>query len=45
MNGEFPDHLDLEKLVPFIHNSLIGIRVLSKITDDKRNCKTTLLPL
>jgi len=34
-NGELSEQLDLEKLAPSIHNSLIGIRVLAKTTKDK----------
>jgi TetR/AcrR family transcriptional regulator, transcriptional repressor for nem operon len=42
MNGELSDQLDLEKLAPFIHNSLIGIRVLSKTADDKEKLQNII---
>lgn len=34
-NGEISKDLDLDKVAQFIHNSFIGIRVLSKTTNDK----------
>lgn len=34
LNGELSDQLDLKRTAQFIHNSFIGIRVLSKTTDD-----------
>ncbi|WP_129691749.1 TetR/AcrR family transcriptional regulator [Gottfriedia acidiceleris] len=33
--GEIPNHHDLDKLSQFIHNSFVGLRVLTKTTNDK----------
>ncbi|WP_332274572.1 TetR/AcrR family transcriptional regulator [Bacillus velezensis] len=33
--GEIPKHKDIKGLSQFIHNSLVGIRVLTKTTNDK----------
>lgn len=34
-SGEISNHHDAKRLSQFIHNSLVGIRVLAKTTDDK----------
>lgn len=41
-NGELSDQLDLEKVAQSIHNSFIGIRVLSKTTDDKEKLQNII---
>ncbi|RDZ12789.1 TetR family transcriptional regulator [Priestia megaterium] len=40
--GEIPGHYDIKGLSKFIHNSLIGIRVLAKTTDDKKELETII---
>ncbi|RAS86372.1 TetR/AcrR family transcriptional regulator [Priestia endophytica] len=40
--GEIPEHYDIKGLSKFIHNSLIGIRVLAKTTDDKKELETII---
>jgi TetR/AcrR family transcriptional repressor of nem operon len=39
ITGEFSSMLDLGATTQFIHNSLIGIRVQVKTTDDKEKLK------
>ncbi|OLO37128.1 TetR family transcriptional regulator [Alkalihalophilus pseudofirmus] len=42
IHGEISDQLDLENVAQFIHNSFIGIRVLSKTTDDKNKLRNII---
>ncbi|MEH7455297.1 TetR/AcrR family transcriptional regulator [Gottfriedia acidiceleris] len=37
--GEISNHHDVEKLSQFIHNSFVGLRVLTKTTNDKNKLK------
>lgn len=39
---EIPEHYDIKGLSKFIHNSLVGIRVLAKTTDDKKELETII---
>jgi TetR/AcrR family transcriptional regulator, transcriptional repressor for nem operon len=41
-NGEISEQLDVETLAPFIHNSLIGIRVLAKTTNDQEKLQSII---
>ncbi|HVH95567.1 MAG TPA: TetR/AcrR family transcriptional regulator, partial [Bacillus sp. (in: firmicutes)] len=41
-SGEVSDHHDLERLTQFIHNSLVGLRVLAKTTDDKQKLENII---
>lgn len=34
-SGEIPEHHDVDKLSLFLNNSLVGLRVIAKTTDDK----------
>lgn len=38
-NGDISDQLDPKSLSQFLHNSLIGLRVLVKTSDDKKKLK------
>jgi len=40
--GEISEHYDIKGLSKFIHNSLVGIRVLAKTTDDKKELETII---
>jgi len=40
--GEIPEHYDIKGLSKFIHNSLVGIRVLAKTTNDKKELETII---
>jgi TetR/AcrR family transcriptional repressor of nem operon len=40
--GEIPKHYDIKGLSQFIHNSLVGIRVLAKTTNDKKELETII---
>jgi TetR/AcrR family transcriptional regulator, transcriptional repressor for nem operon len=40
--GEISQELDLEKLAQFIHNSFIGVRVLSKTTNEKEKLENII---
>ncbi|MFE3892861.1 TetR/AcrR family transcriptional regulator [Priestia sp. YIM B13446] len=40
--GEIPEHYDIKGLSKFIHNSLVGIRVLAKTTDNKKELETII---
>ncbi|AUO09725.1 TetR/AcrR family transcriptional regulator [Priestia megaterium] len=40
--GEIPEHYDIKALSKFIHNALIGIRVLAKTTNDKKELETII---
>lgn len=40
--GEIPEHYDIKALSKFIHNSLVGIRVLAKTTNDKKELETII---
>ncbi|UNL86896.1 TetR/AcrR family transcriptional regulator [Priestia koreensis] len=40
--GEISKHCDIKSLSKFIHNSLIGIRVLAKTTDNKKELETII---
>ncbi|MEI2342402.1 TetR/AcrR family transcriptional regulator [Priestia megaterium] len=40
--GEIPEHYDIKGLSKFIHNALIGIRVLAKTTNDKKELETII---
>ncbi|MET3085006.1 TetR family transcriptional regulator C-terminal domain-containing protein [Priestia megaterium] len=40
--GEIPKYYDIKELSKFIHNSLVGIRVLAKTTDDKKELETII---
>jgi TetR/AcrR family transcriptional repressor of nem operon len=42
MSGELSDQLDLVRITQFIHNSFIGIRVLSKTTNDKEKLQNII---
>jgi TetR/AcrR family transcriptional regulator, transcriptional repressor for nem operon len=39
---EISDQLDIKKLAEFIHNSLIGLRVLAKTTIDKEKLQNII---
>jgi TetR/AcrR family transcriptional repressor of nem operon len=41
-SGEVSDYHDAERLSPFIHNSLVGLRVLAKTTDDKQKLENII---
>lgn len=41
-NGELSHQLNVQKVAPLIHNSLIGLRVLSKTTDDKEKLQSII---
>lgn len=41
-SGEVFEHHDAERLSQFIHNSLVGIRVLAKTTDDKQKLENII---
>ncbi|HEY4550591.1 MAG TPA: TetR/AcrR family transcriptional regulator [Bacillus sp. (in: firmicutes)] len=41
-SGEVSDHHDVERLTQFIHNSLVGLRVLAKTTDDKQKLENII---
>ncbi|RMA90128.1 TetR/AcrR family transcriptional regulator [Priestia megaterium] len=40
--GEISEHYDIKALSKFIHNALIGIRVLAKTTNDKKELETII---
>ncbi|TYS24271.1 TetR/AcrR family transcriptional regulator [Bacillus inaquosorum] len=40
--GEIPKHYDIKGLSQFIHNSLVGIRVLAKTTNDKEKLENII---
>ncbi|MCM3186843.1 TetR/AcrR family transcriptional regulator [Priestia megaterium] len=40
--GEIPEHYDIKGLSKFIHNSLVGIRVLAKTINDKKELETII---
>lgn len=40
--GEIPEHSDIKGFSQFIHNSLVGIRVLAKTTNDKKKLETII---
>lgn len=40
--GEIPKHNDIKGLSQFIHNSLVGIRVLTKTTNDKEKLESII---
>lgn len=40
--GEIPKHYDIKGLSQFIHNSLVGIRVLAKTTNDTEKLETII---
>jgi TetR/AcrR family transcriptional repressor of nem operon len=40
--GEIPKHYDIKGLSQFIHNSLVGIRVLAKTTNDMKKLETII---
>lgn len=42
MSGEISEQLDLKKLAQSIHNSFIGIRVLSKTTNDQEKLQNII---
>ena len=42
MSGEISDQLEVEKVASSIHNSLIGLRVLAKTTDDKEKLQNIM---
>ena len=41
-SGEIAKHHNLEKLSQFIHNSFVGLRVLTKTTNDKNKLKNII---
>lgn len=40
--GEISNHHDAEKLSQFIHNSLVGLRVLAKTSDDREKLESII---
>ncbi|MCB7153731.1 MULTISPECIES: hypothetical protein [Bacillus subtilis group] len=40
--GEISKHYDIKGLSRFIHNSLVGIRVFAKTTNDKKELETII---
>lgn len=42
ISGEISNQLDIEKSSQFIHNSLIGVRVLAKTTSDKEKLQNII---
>ncbi|AEP85415.1 TetR/AcrR family transcriptional regulator [Bacillus spizizenii] len=40
--GEIPKHYDIRGLSQFIHNSLVGVRVLAKTTNDKQKLENII---
>ena len=41
-SGEVPDYHDAKRLSQFFHNSLVGLRVLAKTTDDKEKLENII---
>ncbi|MBM7601493.1 TetR/AcrR family transcriptional repressor of nem operon [Virgibacillus halotolerans] len=41
-SGEISDQHDMKKLSQFFHNSLVGLRVLTKTTDDKQKLESII---
>ncbi|MDN7243888.1 TetR/AcrR family transcriptional regulator [Planococcus shenhongbingii] len=41
-SGEIPETLDAEKTSVFFHNSLVGLRVLTKTTDDRQKLESII---